>query len=57
MILSATTDYLFDTTVFIDYLRNRNGVKQIMNERKTLIAGDVYYSAVTEFESWLGIQG
>lgn len=57
MILSTTSKYLFDTNVFVLYLRGNPGLKQIMYECRFMAHDGIYYSVITEYELWIGIKG
>jgi predicted nucleic acid-binding protein len=51
----SKADYLFDTTVFVDYLQKRSIAQKIFKQIpvKNLLVG---YSIVTEAELWAGIK-
>lgn len=57
MMLSTTTKYLFDTNIFIEYLRGNERVKQVMYECRFVAQGYVYYSVISDYELWVGISG
>jgi predicted nucleic acid-binding protein len=52
----SNENYLFDTTVFIDYLRQRQVAHEIFKQVR-LNQLSVGYSILTEAELWAGIRG
>lgn len=57
MILQTTTEHLFDTTVFIGFLREQDTAGQLVSQAVETMTNKVSYSAFTEFELWCGIRG
>jgi len=56
MILKKTTKYLFDTSVFLGYLRNQPIPHDIMKQA-AFMSSNIYYSIITDIELWIGIRG
>lgn len=56
MNLISGNRYLFDTSVFIDLLRNRTVGKRLHHQRR-FYGVFVGYSILTETELWMGIKG
>jgi predicted nucleic acid-binding protein len=54
MVLSADTDYLFDTTVFIDYLRGRPVAGSIFHQAQSMSL-KIGYSILTLAELWVAV--